>query len=46
MSGEVFCHYLGAWIPLGRNRKTCPECGAVLGPGTGHNKMRIREGRR
>jgi ribosomal protein S27AE len=27
---EVFCHYANAWIPLGRAKKKCPHCGAVL----------------
>lgn len=27
---EVFCHYERDWVLLGRNRKTCPRCGASL----------------
>lgn len=27
---EVYCHYKGGWIPLGRSRKKCPYCGAAI----------------
>jgi hypothetical protein len=33
----VYCHYEGKNVPLGRSRKRCPKCGAVLGKtGTSH----------
>lgn len=28
---EVKCAYLHRWIPMGRARTRCPECGAVVG---------------
>lgn len=34
MKLEVYCPYLRDWTPLGRSRKKCPRCGAVLGNST------------
>ena len=28
---EVYCHYAGDWLPLGRARTRCPRCGCELG---------------
>lgn len=29
---EIWCPYKNTWIPLGRSKKKCPYCGAVIGP--------------
>jgi hypothetical protein len=29
---EIWCHYRQGWVPMGRSRKRCPVCGAVLKP--------------
>lgn len=34
MKLEVYCPYLRDWTPLGRSRKKCPHCRAVLGNST------------
>jgi ribosomal protein S27AE len=34
MKQEVYCPYKRDWLPLGRSRKKCPRCGAVLGTNT------------
>ena len=31
MKLEVYCPYLRGWKPLGRSRKKCPHCGAMMG---------------
>lgn len=28
----IWCHYKGSWAPMGRARKKCPVCSAVLKP--------------
>lgn len=28
---EVYCLYRRDWIPMGRSKKKCPVCGAVVG---------------
>lgn len=37
----VWCHYKGSWIPMGRSRKKCPGCDAVLKNNSAH-KIRKR----
>lgn len=35
----VYCHYAHDWIPMGRARTRCPDCGAEVqrtNPGTTH----------
>lgn len=39
-SRVVYCHYSRAWIPMGRARTRCPNCGAVVG---GEHEVRVVE---
>jgi len=29
----VWCHYIYKWVPMGRAKKHCPSCGAVIKKG-------------
>lgn len=36
----IWCHYKGAWLPMGRARKRCPSCGAVIMKGDVGHRMK------
>jgi hypothetical protein len=39
----VYCHYAGESIPLGRARKRCPNCSAVLNRSGSHVPFIVSE---
>lgn len=36
----VWCHYRGAWVPMGRATKKCPACSAHITKGEGGHRIK------